>query len=45
MCTETMFRDKKHLVQFPLTGRDFREICGERVGGTHFWGRDTEQLV
>jgi hypothetical protein len=34
--TETMFCDKKHLAQFPLTGMDFREILGERVAGTHF---------
>jgi hypothetical protein len=35
-CTETMFCDKNHLAQFLPTAMDFREILGERMGGTHF---------
>jgi hypothetical protein len=26
-------------------GRDFQEIPGERVGGTHFWAREREEMV
>jgi hypothetical protein len=26
-------------------GRDFREILGERVGGTHFLAKEREEIV